>query len=582
MSTTRGRLRPWFWPVLGVGGLGAILLGLHLLSLAQGMAQRHQWAEDQILMRGRAVRQGLEISGFRPPDGALSDPSASKDAGAILHQVALLLGDRCLWAVPPTPPPPREIHAPPASTDAVERIERLWVYSYGLPDGRTLLVLFEMPAFLRQGSRMAFMALSEASLLLALLLLLGLVARAGMRPGGEGAPGNATAAQGESSTQAVVALFQQTLKELRKRTEELEALHQRERGRAEDVERMAEALCANLEAGYLRFGESGRLTGVNAAARALLGLQEFPRLGDEATGLLQGREGVARLLEEVRASRALALRDEVPGAPGVLLQVVGIPLFNLLHQLKGYLVILRDQTSVYQMRRTLRDREALSQLGEVAAGVAHEVRNALSTISARLRLLGQDVPDLFSNPSFLALAEESRNLEAVMQNLLFFARPLPAEREVVDLAELLREERDSLVAQGEGVEVGLDAAPARVLGDPEALARALRNLLRNAVEALASAPQGRRRLRISCAQETPGARLRVEDSGPGLSQEALERLFTPFFSQKPGGTGLGLAIARKVAREHGGDLIYFPSDLGGAGFELRLPQEPPSEPQPGH
>jgi len=169
-----------------------------------------------------------------------------------------------------------------------------------------------------------------------------------------------------------------------------------------------------------------------------------------------------------------------------------------------------------------------------------------------------------------------------MQNLLFFARPLPAEREVVDLDELLREERDSLAARGEGVEVSLEDTPARVLGDPEALARALRNLLRNAVEAMASAPQGHRRLRLSCAQERSGARLRVEDSGPGLSTEALERLFTPFFSQKPGGTGLGLAIARKVAREHGGDLIYFPSDLGGAGFELRLPQEPPQESSPGH
>jgi len=144
----------------------------------------------------------------------------------------------------------------------------------------------------------------------------------------------------------------------------------------------------------------------------------------------------------------------------------------------------------------------------------------------------------------------------------------------VDLAELLGEERDAIVAQGEGMEVSVETAPVRVQGDPEALARALRNLLRNAMEALASAPAGRRKLRLSCSRENAWARLRVEDSGAGLSPEALERLFTPFFSQKPGGTGLGLAIARKVAREHGGDLIYFPSDLGGAGFEVRLPLEP--------
>jgi signal transduction histidine kinase len=464
--------------------------------------------------------------------------------------------------------------------DAVERLEGRWIYSYGLPDGRVLQVSCAVPTYLRQSSRVALLALSEGSLLVGLLLLMGLVARKGLRPPGagetsEGTVEESSSGRGGPSTQAVVELFQQTLKELRKRTEQLEELHRRERGRAEDVERMAEALCANLEAGYLRFGEDGRLTGVNAAARTLLGLQEFPRLGDEAAALLHGREGVARLLDEVRSSRALSLRDEVPGAPGVLLQVVGIPLFNLLHQFKGYLLILRDQTGVYQMRRTLREREALSRLGEVAAGVAHEVRNALSTFSARLRLLGQDVPALASNPSFLALAEESRNLEGVMRDLLFFARPLPAEREVVDLADLIREERESIAAMGQGPVVVLNAVGARVRGDPEALARALRNLIRNALEAMACAPSGGQELRLSCNLKDDLALLRVEDSGAGLSDEALGHIFTPFFSQKPGGTGLGLAIARKVAREHGGDLVYFSSDLGGAGFELRLPRELP-------
>jgi two-component system sensor histidine kinase FlrB len=287
---------------------------------------------------------------------------------------------------------------------------------------------------------------------------------------------------------------------------------------------------------------------------------------------------VAKILEEVRSSKALCLREEIPGAPGVLLEVVGIPLFNLLSQLKGYLLILRDQTGLYQMRRTLREREALSRLGEVAAGVSHEVRNALSTISTRLRLLGEDVPALHDNPSFKALAEESKNLEQVMQNLLFFARPLPMEREEVDLAELLEEERAFLLTHAEGVELEAQAGRAPVLGDREALSRALRNITRNALEAVAPGVQGARRLRLSSVTEGGSARVRVEDSGTGLSGEARDRLFTPFFSQKPGGTGLGLAIARKVAREHGGDLVYFPSGLGGAGFELTLPSRPAGSP----
>ena len=224
-----------------------------------------------------------------------------------------------------------------APGESVQREDRLWVYSAGLPDGRQLLVSFELPGLAREGSRTAAALLLESMLLLALLAVSFAAGWKLARDGFDlGAVDGAAVVHGAGpAPQAVVALFQQTLKELRGRTEELEELHRRERSRAEDVERMAEALCANLEAGYLRFGEDGRLAGVNAAARALLGLQEVPRLGDAAAQLLKGRADVAAVLDEVRASRALALREEVPGAPGVLLQVVGIPLFNLLTSSRG-------------------------------------------------------------------------------------------------------------------------------------------------------------------------------------------------------------------------------------------------------
>ena len=574
-SSLRGPGKAALVALLAGGALAAVLLGGHLFVITQSMAGQRQLAEDQVLAQGRALRQHLMADGFRPPGGsitALEGPSLLQP-GALVHlrQVALFFGTRAIWTLPPgTASPPAE--PPLASADAVERSGPLWVYVYGLPDGRSLAATFELPLYTRRSGRMALAAGLEASALLTLILLLGYLASRIYRRGHEeGAvlPGS----KGGASPQAMVALFQQTLKELRSRTEEMEELHRRERARAEDVERMAEALCANLEAGYLRFGEDGRLTGVNAAARALLRLQEVPRIGDRADHLLKEREGVLQVVEEVRSTRALALREEVPGPPGILLQVVGIPLFNLLHQLKGYLLLLRDQTGVYQMRRTLREREALTRLGEVAAGVAHEVRNALSTISARLRLLSQDVPSLDGNASFRALAEEARNLEQVMQNLLFFARPLPLEREAVDMVALLEEEREAIeAAHGGEVRVLVEAEPVAVQADREALARALRNLTRNAIEAMAEGQERAKTLRLSCGPEEALARLRVEDSGPGIPEGARGNAFTPFVSQKPGGTGLGLAIARKIAREHGGDLVYFESALGGAGFELSLPR----------
>jgi two-component system, sensor histidine kinase FlrB len=574
MSGIRRGSQTWLWALLAGGALAAAVLAGHIFSMGQAAAQRRQWAQDQVLAQGRAVRQSLERRGFQRAPQTLWDLPGSSDPEVAVKQAALLLGGQVQWAVPPLPAPP-PLQALPPEAETVERLDHLWVYGTGLPDGRLLVVSIDTPRLAREGSRAAVSLLVESTFMLALLLA---AAGAGWKLArdrwevSQGARDTGgTGEGGGPSPQTVVTLFQQTLKELRGRTEELEELHRRERSRAEDVERMAEALCANLEAGYLRFGEDGRLAGVNAAARSLLGLQEVPRLGDPADQLLRGRADVAAVLDEVRVSRALALREEVPGAPGVLLQVVGMPLFNLLNQLKGYLLILRDQSSLYQMRRTLREREALSRLGEVAAGVSHEVRNALSTISTRLRLLGQDVPGLSENPSFKALAEESRSLEQVMQNLLFFSRPLPAEREELDLAELLKEEGAWIRAHAQGVDLRVEAHPAPVVGDREALARALRNLTRNALEATADGAPGTIRLRLTSGAEAGVARLSVEDSGPGLAEEVSAQLFTPFFSQKPGGTGLGLAIARKVAREHGGDLVYFVSELGGAGFELTTP-----------
>ncbi len=577
-----GSRKTWPLLLLAAGALATALLGWHIFSLTQALANNRQWAEDLVLVRGRALRQRIEASAFKPPGGRLEDPASPGPdgvSGALLIEAALYLGGRPLWVYPPGSVAPAP-ETPVPSVDHVARSGALWVYTYGYPDGRCFSAGFELPEYARQGSRVGLLTLFESSSILGLLLLLGLLAWRITRPlGAEGLDHeipSAKGSNGEPSTQAVVALFQQTLKELRRRTEELEELHHRERSRAEDGERMAEALCENLEAGYLRFGEDGHLSGVNAAARSLLGLQQVPRLGDEARQLLEGREGILKVVEEVRSTRALALREEVPGAPGLLLQVVGIPLFNLLHQLKGYLILLRDQTGVYQMRRTLREREALSRLGEVAAGVAHEVRNSLSTISARLRLLNQDLPALGDNPSFKALSDEARNLEQVMQNLLFFARPLPLEREPVDLHQLLEEERGSILALIAHADVVVEGEQILVQVDREAISRALRNLTRNSIEALAGTPAGRPSLKLSTTRRVDGmAVVRVEDSGPGLPEGAAEAAFTPFFSQKPGGTGLGLAIARKIAREHGGDLVYFVSDLGGAGFELSVPDAPP-------
>jgi signal transduction histidine kinase len=573
-------------PVAILGGLMALsILCLVGAALTAASVSRRA-ASSGMALQEEAAELGRRLS----PHFEQGPPSRQTSLGQLMAgdrrvehtSAALLLAGRVLWADPPTAAPPDVVEPDPGGeTLGLQGASAVFAKRYG--DGRLFVLSLTSPSLTReksiQGTALGILVAASLVFLLASTWtgLRWLRSRQGLESTLREAESLLASPQREGSTPAVVELFQKTLAELRKRTEALEALHREEKRRAEDVESLAEALCANLEAGYLRFDEGWRLTGLNAAGRSLLGLPVVPRLGDGAEGLLSERPEVLETLSEVRQSRALVVRDEVPGAAGRSLQVTGLPLYNLLHQLRGFLIVLRDQTAVYAMRKTLREREALSRLGEVAAGVAHEVRNALSAFSANLRLLSEDDPGIADNLRFQALREESRRLDQVVTNLLVFAKPLPLLKEPLSASGLLSAEAEALRAAHPQIEVSVECPEdLTVDADMEAIERALRNLSRNAAEAVLSEGARSPVVRLSGRAEGDGAALIVEDAGEGVSPEALAQLFVPFSSQKPGGTGLGLAIARKIAREHGGDVECEPSPLGGAAFILKLPADRPA------
>ncbi len=568
----------WTWLLL-CGALTVAGLWL-VLFLSRSLARERRVVESQTSMIGRLAAARAAHLPLSPASGPLSSRilpgSPPKDAAVRPQGAALLLGRQVVWGDPGFTPP--ALSPPPTGSDVVAFEGSHPHYVRTFDDGRTLVVAFRAPAFAAlRGRYVAALAVD----LMALAALLGLMtwfssrlyaAYRGMEDSLREAGSLLSSVAASPTEGAAIQVFQKALAELRSRTAELEALHARERRRLEEVEGLAETLSANLDAGFLRFDEEGRLIGLNASARSLLGLTEIPRLGDAEAALLASRPAVREVLDEARGTRAIALRDDVEGAPGVVLQVAGIPLFNLLHQRKGHLLLLKDQTGVASLRRALRETEALSRLGEVAAGVAHEVRNSLGALLAHMRLLEADHPGLGGDDHFRALREEAARVEQVVRNLLEFARPLPLARETVALRELLLQEASLLRESSPALEVKVECPEGLEAGaDPDALSRAVRNLARNAAEAASTTGRsGRVRLQ---AEETSGeVVIAVEDDGPGLPAGMEESLFTPFSSQKPGGTGLGLPIARKIAREHGGDLVPFRSDLGGAGFRLILPR----------
>jgi signal transduction histidine kinase len=320
--------------------------------------------------------------------------------------------------------------------------------------------------------------------------------------------------------------------------------------------------------------DTGRLSEWNARARGALDLGQAADAGLErlADGpeLERLRAAVAQAAAapgEVRTLEALAIRAAGGGALSADVRLAAIPLADE----RAVLVALRDVTRQKQIEKELALRERLSSVGLLTAGVAHEINNPLEGMANYLRLAQR--PDLDA-------ARRAEHLEGVrhgferirdlVRELLRFARPQGVEG-ATDLADSVRRAMRLAAFSPDLAEVRLESEgleqPLWVTGDGGRLEQVVFNLLLNAGAAMGA----RGRVRVRAARLGPDTvELAVEDQGPGIAAENLERIFDPFFSTR-GSTGLGLSVSYGIVRAHGGDLTAANRPQGGAVFRIRLP-----------
>ncbi|HSN92603.1 MAG TPA: ATP-binding protein [Anaeromyxobacteraceae bacterium] len=215
--------------------------------------------------------------------------------------------------------------------------------------------------------------------------------------------------------------------------------------------------------------------------------------------------------------------------------------------------------------------EKLAGIGRLAAGVAHEINNPLAAILGYARLLRRRAEGPLADDLGI-IEDEALHAKRIVDDLLDLSRPLAAEPVPVDLRALCDDAVARLreTSRLDAVEVSVSGT-ASVDGSPQKLRQVVLNLIRNAAEAAGAGG----RVDVEVESLPQGARVAVQDSGPGLSPEARARLFEPFFTTKDDGTGLGLAVSRGIARSHGGDIEAASPPGGGARFTVRLPQAPP-------
>ncbi|MDB6068081.1 MAG: Signal transduction histidine kinase, nitrogen specific, NtrB [Pedosphaera sp.] len=228
--------------------------------------------------------------------------------------------------------------------------------------------------------------------------------------------------------------------------------------------------------------------------------------------------------------------------------------------------------------------EKLASLGVLAAGVAHEIRNPLTAIKARLytqqKALKSGSPEL---GDAIVIGNEINRLELIVRDVLEFARPSEPKLKTLSVAKALAEVRDLLAPQLEknAISLTLETADGAVVkADPLQLKQVLINLVQNAAESIGKNGQIILRERLDNArlggQVTPVVILEIADTGKGITPEVQKRLFDPFFSTKETGTGLGLSIAARIIEKHGGALEFQTQVDHGTTFGILLPQSQPS------
>lgn len=359
-------------------------------------------------------------------------------------------------------------------------------------------------------------------------------------------------------------------------------------------ERFYRDLIAGMRNGVVVIRRDGRLVAINDAAYAALDLT--PSVGD--TG---GHIGtvLADVPEIVRLLECAFEVDTLPNRADVRLARTGRSIGYTLSLVRdglgdatGAALFFRDLTRVEQLEERERLRDRLAALGEMAAAIAHEVKNPLAGIEVMSGLLRRRLSDNPEAQTMLNdIISEAKMANAIVLEVLEFVRPVRLHVEPVAVGALLQDSllmADSLVPRRD-VAVGVDIAESLpdIEGDGHQLRQVLTNLLTNALEALNG--EGRLVLRAVRVDRMPlppadghpvtaGVQVDIVDDGPGIPESIRERIFSPFFTTKPRGSGLGLAIVRKVMDAHEGRIEVMPGEHGtGTCFRITLPLAPSIE-----
>jgi two-component system sensor kinase FixL len=321
----------------------------------------------------------------------------------------------------------------------------------------------------------------------------------------------------------------------------------------------------------------GAVEAFNPAAQRLFGYTESEVLGRNVSSLMPSpyrEEHDGYLAGYLRTGNAkiIGIGREVTGqrADGTLFPLhlsVGEMLLGGERKFTG---ILHDLSARVRMEEQLREQAALVRLGEMAAVIAHEVKNPLAGIRGAVQVIGSRLPEGSREAAVVGeIISRVDTLAGLIQDLLLFARPPQPRPHPVDVSPVLAATAELLTSDPglSGVRVEIEGSAPPLIADAELLKIVFLNLLANSAHAM----KGQGRIRVAVDAADGVARVVVSDAGPGIPPEIREKLFTPFFTTKSRGTGLGLATAKRLIEAHAGRIRIECPPSGGTTVTIELP-----------
>jgi PAS domain S-box-containing protein len=340
------------------------------------------------------------------------------------------------------------------------------------------------------------------------------------------------------------------------------------------------AILKNSGDAILTLDSNGRITSWNRGAEAIFGYTEVEMLGQSLDVVLPIQLKEQRELEKITEltrtqGHLRSYQTQRLTKDGRLIDVVftRAAIRDQQDNLIGYSSIVRDFTEEKLIARHLAQMEKLSAIGELAAGLAHEIKNPLAGIKGAIEIIRDGMPESHHHRVVLGeVLSEVARIDRIVVNLLSYSKPKPPDFQELELVPLLRNVLGFIrkMADAKKIQLSFSAADPIpfLMGDENDLKQLFLNLLLNAIEAVPE--KGKISVRIQCIGET-SVQIEVKDNGPGIPADKRDRIFAPFYTTKNKGTGLGLATCRRIATEHGGEIRVESTEGKGANFSITLP-----------